>query len=49
MMYLENEIVKNSMKIIKDNVDNLKEINLTFTIPSNPENTFCLKIHLKIL
>lgn len=40
MMYLENKIVKKSTKIIKDNIDNLKEINITFTIPSNPENTF---------
>ncbi len=40
MMYLENDIVQKSLKKIKKNIQNLKSIDLTFTIPSNPENTF---------
>ncbi|MBO6979389.1 MAG: Gfo/Idh/MocA family oxidoreductase [Prochlorococcus marinus XMU1428] len=40
MMYLENDIVKNSIYRIKKNIKSVKLINLTFTIPSNPKNTF---------
>ena len=40
MMYFENEIVKKSFIRIKNNINSIKLIELSFTIPANPENTF---------